>query len=37
MSKTATVALWLKRPPREPEVVGSIPGRVLPKTLKLEF
>ena len=29
---TATVALWLRRPPREREVVGSIPGRVLPKT-----
>ena len=31
-NKTATVALWLRRPPREREVVGSIPGRVLPKT-----
>ena len=27
--KTATVALWLRRPPREREVVGSIPGRVI--------
>ena len=34
---TATVALWLRRPPREREVVGSIPGRVLPKTLKWAF
>ena len=34
---TATVALWLRRPPREQEVMGSIPGRVMPKTLKLAF
>ena len=26
--KTATVALWLRRPPREREVVGSIPGSI---------
>ena len=32
---TATVALWLRRPPRERG--GSIPGRVIPKTLKLAF
>ena len=32
---TATVALWLERPPREREVVGSIPGRDRPKSLKL--
>ena len=31
---TATVALWLRRPPREWEIVGSIPGCVIPKTLK---
>ena len=34
---TATVALWLRRPPHEREVVGSIPGHVIPKTLKLAF
>ena len=34
---TATVALWLRRPLREREVVGSIPGRVIAKTLKLAF
>ena len=34
---TATVALWLRHPPREREFVGSIPGRVIPKTLKLAF
>ena len=26
------VAQWLERPPHEWEVVGSIPGRVIPKT-----
>ena len=26
-SETAAVAWWLERPPREWEVVGSIPGR----------
>ena len=29
------VAYWLERPPREQEVVGSIPGRDRPKSLKL--
>ena len=33
---TATVALWLRRPLHEREVVGSILGRVIPKT-KLAF
>ena len=36
-SATATVALWFRCPPREREVVGSIPGRFIPKTLKLAF
>ena len=27
-----TVAQWLERPPHEREVVGSNPGRVIPKT-----
>ena len=26
---------WLERPPHEREVVGSIPGRVIPKTSKM--
>ena len=30
---TAAVAHWLERSPREREVVGSIPDRVIPKTL----
>ena len=30
---TAAVAQWLERSPREREVVGSIPDRVIPKTL----
>jgi len=30
---TAAVAQWLERSPREMEVVGSIPDRVIPKTL----
>ena len=34
---TAMVALWLRHPPREREVLGSIPGRVIPKTLKWAF
>ena len=29
----AAVAQWLERSPREREVVGSIPDRVIPKTL----
>ena len=29
------VAQWLERPPRKREVVGSIPGRDRPKSLKL--
>ena len=29
----AAVAEWLERPPREREVVGSIPDRVITKTL----
>ena len=32
---TAAVALWLERPTSEREVVGSIPGRERPKSLKL--
>ena len=32
---TASVALWLERPPREREVVGSIPGCDRLKSLKL--
>ena len=30
---SAAVAQWLERSPREREVVGSIPDRVIPKTL----
>ena len=30
---TAAVAQWLERSPREREVVGSVPDRVIPKTL----
>ena len=30
---TKNVAQWLERSPREREVVGSIPDRVIPKTL----
>ena len=30
---TAAVAQWLERSPRKREVVGSIPDRVIPKTL----
>ena len=30
---TAAVAQWLERSPREREFVGSIPDRVIPKTL----
>ena len=33
ISITAAVAQWLERSPREREVVGSIPDRVIPKTL----
>ena len=33
MCLTAAVAQWLERSPREREVVGSIPDRVIPKTL----
>jgi len=29
----AAVAQWLERAPREREAVGSIPDRVIPKTL----
>ena len=29
----AAVAQWLERSPRKLEVVGSIPDRVIPKTL----
>ena len=32
-SGTAAVAQWLERSPRERKVVGSIPDRVIPKTL----
>ena len=32
---TAAVAYWLERPPRERELVGSIPGRNGLKSLKL--
>ena len=32
---TAAVAYWLECPPREREVVGSIPDRDRPKRLKL--
>ena len=32
---TAAVALWLERPLCEREIVGSIPGRDRPKSLKL--
>ena len=32
---TAAVAEWLERPPREWEVVSSIPGRDRLKSLKL--
>ena len=32
---TTAVALSLERPPREREVMGSIPGRYRPKSLKL--
>ncbi|XP_070207172.1 WD repeat-containing protein WRAP73-like [Littorina saxatilis] len=32
---TGTVGLVVRRPPRDREVVGSNPGRVIPKTLKL--
>ena len=31
--KYAAVAEWLERLPREREVVGSIPDRVIPETL----
>ena len=31
----AAMAYWLERPPREWEVVGSIPDRGRPKSLKL--
>ena len=33
--RTAAVAKWLERPPREREVVGTIPGRHIPKSLTL--
>ena len=33
--RTAAVAWWLERPPREQEVVGSFPGRNRVKSLKL--
>ena len=33
IGKTAAVSQWLERSPREREVVGSIPDRVIPKTL----
>ena len=35
MDPTAAVAYWLECPPHEQEVVGSIPGRDRPKSLKL--
>jgi len=31
-TKTTAVAQWLERSPREREVVGWIPDRVIPKT-----
>ena len=34
---TAAVTQWLEHPPCKWEVVGSIHGRVKPKTLKLEL
>ena len=30
------LAKWLERPPREQEVMGSIPGHHSPKSLKME-
>ena len=33
---TAAVAYWLERLPRKREIMGSIPGRDKPKSLKLE-
>ena len=33
LENIAAVAQWLERLPREREVVGSIPDRVIPKTL----
>ena len=33
--RTAAVTLWLERPPRERDVVGSNPGRDRPKSIKL--
>ena len=35
MNVTVAVTEWLERPPREREVVGSIPGRNRQKSLKL--
>jgi len=34
MKRTAVEAHWLEPSPREREVVGSIPDRVIPKSLK---
>ena len=33
LAELYAVAQWLERSPREREVVGSIPDRVIPKTL----
>ena len=34
MSKTGVLAQLVERPPHNQEVVGSIPGRVIPKDVK---